>query len=64
MPYLSQDQWQGSVDPKVDYVAEINLSATYELVFRVNAWGVLDEITDEDNELSYPVNIYASSTCR
>jgi hypothetical protein len=61
MPFLSQDQWEGSTSPDRDEVAQIDFNKTYELVFKVNAWGTQNEITDEDNELSYEVVVVDGS---
>ncbi|MBK8252344.1 MAG: hypothetical protein IPK82_06710 [Polyangiaceae bacterium] len=63
MPYLSQDQWKGTITPDTEDVATIDFTKTYEVVYQVNAWGTQDELRDDDNELSYEVTIYSSSAC-
>lgn len=62
MPYLSQDQWKGTVATEADEVAKLS-PGSYELVFKVNAWGTQDELTDEDNEVSYDVEVWSGSSC-
>lgn len=60
MPHLSQDQWEGPVYLSAEDVAKIDFSAEYNLVFKVNNLETLDEITADDNEVSYPIEVHSS----
>jgi|GEM_PF-6191143 len=61
MPYLSQDQWRGTIHAEKTEISKIDFSKTYDLVFQVNAWKTMEELTDTDNELSYPISLYSGS---
>lgn len=63
MPFLSQDQWKGQASASVEDPTAINYARNWELVFKVNAWGTQDEITDEDNEITMDVSLYDSASC-
>jgi len=63
MPYLSQDQWKGTVNLTLNNTTNIDFDREWELVFKVNAWGVLDETTDKDNEVTMDVTL-KNGICR
>ena len=63
MPYLSQDQWKGTVNLTLSNTSNIDFDRDWELVFKVNAWGVLDETTDADNEITMDVTL-KNGSCR
>ena len=63
MPYLSQDQWKGTVNLTLSNPSNIDFDRDWELVFKVNAWGVLDETTDADNEITMDVTL-KNGSCR
>ena len=56
MPFLSQDQWKGLVKVKVKNPSSIDFQKDWELVFKVNADGKLDESTADDNEITKDVS--------
>ena len=56
MPFLSQDQWKGFVKVKIENPGSINFQKDWELVFRVNADGLLEESTADDNEITKDVS--------
>ncbi len=57
MPFLSQDQWQGRVSVLIEDASTIDFSREWELVFKVNALGTLDETTTEDNEITMDIEL-------
>lgn len=57
MPAVSQDQFRGQLSVSVSNPTSINTSVDWELVFRVNHGDLLDEETDEDNEIVKPITL-------